>query len=529
MFGLLFLLQLYQNGVLSINSTFTCPSPCQCFSATTVICSDLLMKALPEDIPIHATTLIILSSGLRNITNLEHLGILTKLIFLSIPVQNVSHDAFKGLTNLEELEISGSILMALEAGTFNKLDKLTKLLLNNNKIKILAPSIFDSLEKLETLQLRGNMLENLHTTQFHKLSNLQELNLSFNKFSTIQTSELSKLKKLDLGMNQITSLSLDTFSGNPRLQILSLKGNKITSIRAGLFNYLNNLEELNLRDNKIMELSAGLFPSNLQKLTLRGNALIRLSSSAFTGLHNLTQLDLSQNMLSSLPAELFQNLSSLEHLDLSQNVLQELASTVFRGLLRISTIDLQKNNLTSLEAELFTDQGMMSRLGLAMNRLENLSYGVFEPLDFECLLNLRGNPWRCDCDLLYFYEWMSFYSNKVEDLSQVFCANPKPLRGMSLTTMNKEQLVCINGLNRSVSETQSSTDQTTSADSDRHCSLQEANGIIVVSCKLKKCPDIKLDVHFHQTDGKPYNYTLTEAWPESVQCLNGTMILTILP
>lgn len=524
--ALLFLLQIYQSGALSTNTTFTCPSLCQCFSATTVICSELLMKALPEDIPVHATTLIILASGLRKITIQEHLGNLTKLVFLSNPVQNLSHAAFKGLTNLEELEISGSLLVALEDGTFNKLDKLTKLLLNNNRIKILAPSIFDTLEKLETLQLRGNMLEYLHTTQFHKLSNLQELDLSSNKLSTIQTSELNQLKKLDLGFNQITSLSLDTFSGNPQLQILSLKGNKITKIAVGLFNHLNNLEELNLRDNKIMELSAGLFPTYLQKLNLRGNALIHLSSSAFTGLYNLTHLDLSQNMLSSLPAKLFQNLSSLEHLDLSENVLQELANTAFRGLLQISTINLQKNNLTSLEADLFIDQGRMSRLGLARNRLENLSYGVLEPLDFECLLSLHGNPWRCDCDLAYFYEWMSFYSTKVEDLSQVYCANPKPLRGMSLTTMNKEQLVC---MNRSISETQSSTDQATSADSDRHCSLQEANGIIVVSCKFRKCPDIKLDVRFHQEDGKPYNYTLTETWPKSVQCLNGTMILTFLP
>ncbi|XP_053089039.1 carboxypeptidase N subunit 2 [Pangasianodon hypophthalmus] len=519
--ALLLLLQFCLNTVLSIAST-SCPSLCQCFSATTVICSDPLMKAMPVDIPVQTTVLIVLASGVRKITIQKCLGNLTKLVFLSNPVQNVSHDAFKGLTSLEELEISGSHLLALEAGTFNKLDKLTKLLLNNNKITLLAPSIFDSLEKLETLQLRGNLLASLHSDLFHKLYNLQELNLSSNKLSTICTSKLRKLKKLDLGLNQITFLCLNTFSGNPQLQILSLQGNQITKIAPGIFSQLNNLEELNLRDNKITALNAGLFPSSLKKLTLRGNSLIQLSSAAFTGLHNLTHLDLSQNLVSSLPAELFQNLSSLEHLDLSENALQELASTVFRGLLRIRVIDLQKNNLTSLEADLFTDQGMMSRLSLARNRLENLPYGVFELLDFECLLRLGGNPWRCDCDLTYFHEWLYYNSNTVEDLSQVYCTNPPPLRGVSLTTMNKEQLVCVN---RSISKTQSTTNLAT--DSDRQCSLQEANGGIVVTCKLMKCTDLKLDVYLHQANGRTFDYTLSQPWSESVLCLNGTVILTV--
>lgn len=518
---LFLLLELCQNAALSINST--CPALCQCFSATTIICSESLMRTLPGDIPSQATALIVLASGLRKITILEHLGNLTKLVFLNNPVQNVSHDAFKGLTSLEELEISGSYLLFLEAGTFNSLNKLTKLLLNNNnKIKLLAPSIFNSLEKLETLQLSGNSLTSLHKALFNNLYNLQELNLSFNKLSEIHTSKLGKLKKLDLGLNQFTFLPLDTFSGNPQLQILSLQGNQITKITPGIFSQLNNLEELNFRDNKITLLSAGLFPSKLKKLMLRGNSLIELSSSAFAGLHNLTHLDLSQNLLSSLPAELFQNLSSLEHLDLSENVLQELASTVFSGLVQISVLDLQKNNLSSLEADLFKDQRMMSRLRLARNRLENLPYGIFEPLDFQCLLQLYGNPWRCDCNLVHVYEWLSSYSNMVEDLSKVYCTNPKPLRGMGLTSLDKEQLVCVN---RSISEAQST--QVTSPNSDRQCSLQEANGNIVIRCKFIKCTDIKPDVQFHQADGGAFNCTLIEPWPESFQCLNGTVILNI--
>ncbi|KAK3545524.1 hypothetical protein QTP70_007770 [Hemibagrus guttatus] len=521
--SLLLLLQLWQNFVLSISST-SCPEQCQCFSTTTVICSDLLMKALPVNISANVTALIVLASGLRKITALEDLKNLTKLVFLSNPVQNISHDAFENLTSLQELEISGTLLLALEAGIFKNLDKLTKLLLNNNKIRILAPNLFETLEKLEMLQLHGNMLQSLHKALFLKLTNLQELNLSSNQLSTVDTSKLNKLKRLDLGLNQITNLSLDTFKGNLQLQILSLQGNQISKLDPGIFSHLDNLEELNLRDNKIEVLSSGLFPSNLKNLMLKENSLLHLCSSAFTNLHNLTYLDLSQNLLSSLPAELFQNLSSLEHLDLSGNRLQALSSTVFRGLFQISVIDLQKNNLTSLEADLFTDQGKMSRLILAGNQLEYLPSGILESLDFECLLQLRGNPWRCDCNLVYFHEWLYYFSKTVQDLSQVYCTEPQPLSGMSLTTVNKEQLVCIN---RTISETRPTINQATSSDSDRQCSLQEENGDIVVWCKLMTCTDLKLNVYFHQEDGSVFNYTMTEPWPGSSHCSNGTIILTV--
>ncbi|TTG32367.1 Tensin-3 [Bagarius yarrelli] len=453
--SLLLLLQLGRN--YDISST-TCPLLCQCFSSTTVICSDLLMKALPVNVPEHVTTLLIVASG---------------------------------LTSLQELEISGSFVLALEAGTFNKLDKLTKLLLSNNKLMIVAPGIFDSLEKLETLQMSGNLLQSLHKALFHKLSNLQSLNLSSNKLSTINTRKLSKLKMLDLGLNQITNLSLDTFEENPQLQFLSLQGNQITELTPGIFSHLDNLEELNLRNNKIMGLSSELFPSNLKKISLRGNALVDLSSSTLNGLFNLTHLDLSQNLISSLPAELFQNLTSLEYLNLSENMLQELASTAFRGLFQISVIDLQKNNLSLLEADLFVNQGKMSRLNLARNHLKYLPVGILEPLDFECLLQLRGNPWCCDCDLVYFHNWLSYASSLVVDLSQIYCSDPPHLSGMSLIAVNKEQLVC---MNRLISQEQQTLKQATGSDSDRQCSLQETDGDIVVQCKLMKCTDLKLDM-----------------------------------
>ncbi|XP_062849456.1 carboxypeptidase N subunit 2 [Trichomycterus rosablanca] len=505
--------------LLQVNFLVTtcCPLPCNCFSGTTMICSDSKMSFLPRDIPSRVKTLIVLASHMKTITFQENLG-LTKAVFINNPVQHILSDAFDGLDNLEELEITGSPFTALDVATFNKMSNLTKLLLNNNQLEFLAGT-FNFLQKLETLQLRGNNLTHLDMTMFHNLYNLHKLDLSLNELSTINTnlfSNLSRLKMLDLGLNQITSLNVDTFNCNLQLQILSLQGNQLTQLPSNIFTQLNKLEELNLRDNKILELSDGLFPSTLKKLNLRGNRLVQLPTTLFHGLHNLTHLDLSQNQLSTFQAEQFQNISSLEHLDLSVNKLAELPGSVFRGLLQIKTIYLQQNNLTSLKADLFKDLETMSRLYLSKNRLKNLPRGLFDSLDFQCLVRLHGNPWRCDCDLRYLQEWLHFSKDTVEDLSQVHCDSPQTLNGHSLTTLTNEQLVCVNS-----SKLQNFRTNTTST--RNKCSIEEVDDNVVIKCKLIECFDWKFEMNYNYKHGKQFQHSMKITSPKHPQCLNITL------
>ncbi|KAG1935606.1 carboxypeptidase N subunit [Pimephales promelas] len=456
-----------------------CPGPCQCFSPAKVVCADEAMTALPLNISAQARELIVVASGVTHLDGRsfrEDLR-LSKLVLLNGQLRSVSGDAFERLRELRELEISGNPLLALREPAFASLANLTTLMLNHNNIGALAARIFEALQKLERLQLKGNGLLSLPGRPFHRLPNLQELDLSF---------------------NQIDSLPADVFQNNSLLRALSLQANMIPQLPEGIFSHLDLLEELNLRGNRIRELSADVFPHSLRKLILKSNHLAQLHPSLFHKLLLVTHLDLSQNQLSGVPANLFQNLISLKKLDLSENRITTLPGTVFKGLFGVKAIHLQKNNLSSLEEDLLKDQHGLEQLYLSMNRLRRVPHGFFDDLDYRCLVQLHGNPWRCDCGIQYLSEWIRDNLRNVEDVTQVYCHAPEFIRGHSLVSVDEERLVC--GKNSSSSDT-NSTGIAVDGDGGVHCSIRDFKGQTTIQCKLTKCTSVKFQALFEFGDG----------------------------
>ncbi|XP_043085667.1 carboxypeptidase N subunit 2 [Puntigrus tetrazona] len=463
-----------------------CPDLCQCFSAEKVVCSDESLKALPFNISSQVRELIVVTSGISFLSGSsfrENLN-LTKLVVLNSLVKTISHDAFERLQELEELEISGTYYwLSFDVQTFSSLAKLTRLLLNNNKISALEAGVFHSLHELEMLQLRGNMLSYLPRHLFHRLHNLQELDLSF---------------------NHISSISVDVFQNNSLLRSLSLQANSISQLPAGIFSHLDHLEELNLRSNCLSNLSAETFPSGVRKLILKKNALAQLPSNVFHKLHHLTYLDLSQNQLSEVPSDLFQNLISLKKIDLSENRITALPGSVFNGLFSLKAIHLQKNKLSSLEANLLKDQHDLEQLYLSTNSLQSVPQDFFNDLDFQSVVQLHGNPWRCDCGLQYLSEWLKYNGRNVEDLTRVYCDAPEVIRGEHLVTVDKEQLVC---RNTSSSGFQGSSVPNVTEilvdgvdDGAIRCSLRDVKGVTSLHCKCTKCTSEKFHVLFEFAD-----------------------------
>ncbi|XP_067308398.1 carboxypeptidase N subunit 2 isoform X2 [Pseudorasbora parva] len=492
--------------LIQLHCSDGCPELCQCFSAAKVICADEAMKALPVNISAQVRELIVVASGVTHLDSRsfrENLR-LTKLVILNGLVKTVSHDAFDRLLELRELEISGnSYWLIFEVQTFGSLTNLTRLLLNNNKISALDVGIFDSLQKLEMLQLKGNNLFCLHGHLFRHLHKLQELDLSF---------------------NQISSVSADVFQNNSRLRALSLQSNKIPELPAGIFAHLDNLEELNLRSNHISNLSTNVFPSSLRKLILKKNMLTQLHSTIFHKLHHVTYLDLSQNQLSEVPTDLFQNLISLKKLDLSENRITTLPGTLFKGLFSVKALHLQKNNLSSLEEDLLKDQHDMEQLHLSMNSLRSIPRGFFDELDFQCIVQLHGNPWRCDCGIQYLSDWIRNNQRNVEDVAQLYCQAPEFIRGHSLVSVDKERLACVEN---SSFEFQSSSDTNITeipldGNDDIHCSLRDIKGMATIQCKLTKCTSVKFQALFEFVDGSESERVVSKEWPAPAGCSSGT-------
>ena len=85
-------------------------------------------------------------------------------------------DDFKGLVNLEELDLADTRLSSLPAGAFAGLASLETLNLNKNRLRSLPTGVFDELTSLETLRLQQNpSLRSLPYDELEALLNLREL------------------------------------------------------------------------------------------------------------------------------------------------------------------------------------------------------------------------------------------------------------------------------------------------------------------------------------------------------------------
>ena len=128
---------------------------------------------------------------------------------------------FKGLTQLDSLEISNNLLTSLDKSIFNDLKKLTTLGMGQNLFEYLDEDIFNGLDNLKNIYLNSNKFTFLNASLFKNLT-LISLDLSFNKFE----NNLTAINNLNEVINNSQSCQI-TMIGNP---IYSLGVNQLNSI-----------------------------------------------------------------------------------------------------------------------------------------------------------------------------------------------------------------------------------------------------------------------------------------------------------
>ncbi|XP_005871453.1 PREDICTED: chondroadherin-like protein [Myotis brandtii] len=130
----------------------------------------------------------------------------------------------------------------------------------------------------------------------------------------------------------------------------------------------------------------------------------------------LTQrLDLQGNLLKVLGPAAFQDLPYLTHLDLRHCQVELVAEGAFRGLGRLLFLNLASNRLRL--------GPRLQSLHLQKNQLQALP--ALPGLSQLELVDLSGNPFRCDCQLLPLHRWLTGLNLRVG----ATCAAPPSARG----------------------------------------------------------------------------------------------------
>ncbi|KAM9312166.1 platelet glycoprotein Ib alpha chain [Gastrophryne carolinensis] len=184
---------------------------------------------------------------------------------------------------------------------------------------------------------------------------------------------------LNLSFNALQSISTSTFKGMKQMVELDLLNNSLTAFQADL---ALMLEDLNLAQN-----SLNTFPE-----------LSRLS--------RLTNLDLSNNQIATIPDSAFKGLGNLKILNLKKNKINSLPEQVFDSLDNLNLLDLSYNQLQQLPEHLISNLGHLEKFYLNGNKLKHVPEGFFDNPKNLLYVYLDDNPWVCNCDLIYFKDWV---------------------------------------------------------------------------------------------------------------------------
>lgn len=314
----------------------------------------------------------------------------------------IDDDVFRGLEQLLHLDLSNNPVFRLNEIAFHPLKSLETLNLRNCSLGRLPPL---RIKRLTELNLSGNFLFNVSAEAFSHLRALRRLDISKNLIEEVPRHVWDRvpfLNALDLSGNPIEFLGVDSFSGVKRLHELdvrylqlkfldsrTLHGLKtlttfLTTSYAGvrsfrlqeLLSHCDALKRISVEvEEPILsyQLQWAFSGAKLSELTVTGRKLRAVFPDALLGLHRAHELvlRLTGTSISRLPAGLLRYLADVRYLtlDLRDNLLQTMGPEVLRPA---------------------KDEPGVWR------GTQHLAGGI----------RLEGNPWICDCQLLWLSKWL---------------------------------------------------------------------------------------------------------------------------
>ncbi|XP_054852645.1 platelet glycoprotein Ib beta chain [Eublepharis macularius] len=80
------------------------------------------------------------------------------------------------------------------------------------------------------------------------------------------------------------------------------------------------------------------------------------------------------------------------------------------------------------------------KLYLTDNYLTSIPKGLFDNLKDLQMVYLWGNPWMCDCDILYLRTWLQWQQNRTL-YRNVMCSSPSHLQGRIISYLSEDEII----------------------------------------------------------------------------------------
>jgi Leucine-rich repeat (LRR) protein len=314
-----------------------------------------------------------------------------------------------------------------------------------NRIKII--DLMESHEKLEYLDLASNQIERIEPNAFDHLPNLRGIDLSHNQLNTLPAKLFNEnLFILNVSHNKIEFLPKELLENTVFLQELRLSHNPLRVLDPEFFSYTTQLRKLYLSAIDTYALRDDVFHKllDLNELDLSDNDFMIVPTFPIRSARNIQALKLSGNPIRILDEHSFVKMSSLTELHLDDmKELIEIKPKTFSYLYNLKTISIANNpHLSYIDSHAF--YGIFNRTWMAIkevnfraNRLSTLPENTL-PFCNLTSLDLRENPWTCDCHIL----WAKHCHLRPELSKGIICANPSRLRGHDLNLIDNHNLIC---------------------------------------------------------------------------------------
>uniref|UniRef100_A0A8C1NAR4 Slit homolog 1 protein n=1 Tax=Cyprinus carpio TaxID=7962 RepID=A0A8C1NAR4_CYPCA len=438
----------------------SCPSQCSC-SGTAVDCHGQSLRSVPRNIPRNAERLDLNANNLTKITKADFAGlrhlrvlqlmenkIMTNAHTLTLShththtryaalagraksqydlsenqIQGIPRKAFRGATEIKNLQLDYNQISCIEDGAFRALRDLEVLTLNNNNISRLSVASFNHMPKLRTFRLHSNsLLCDCHVAWLSDwLRQRPRLGLYTQCMAppSLRGHNIAEVQKKEFMCTGAQSHSSCSVLQCPELCTCS-----------------NNI--VDCRGKGLTEIPTNL-PETITEIRLEQNSIKIIPPGAFSPYKRLRRIDLSNNQITELASDSFQGLRSLNSLVLYGNKITELPKGLFDGLFSLQLLLLNANKINCLRVDSFQDLQNLNLLSLYDNKLQTIAKGTFSSLRAIQTLHLAQNPFMCDCHL----KWLADYlqDNPIET-SGARCTSPRRLANKRIGQIKSKKFRC---------------------------------------------------------------------------------------